>query len=86
MIFSLWHDWFAWPLGAVLTNLVASLIWGTPGYWKLRAIHRDHKKLHKAHLDLHKAHLELHKKVDNILGREDAPDSNSGVEGQSGTA
>ena len=34
------HDWFGWPDGAVLTNLVASAIWVIPTYLlALRHLH-----------------------------------------------
>lgn len=47
---SIWSDWFGWPDGAVLTNLIASLIWGAVAWRKLHAIHKAHKHLH-ARLD-----------------------------------
>lgn len=60
MIASLVHDWFGWPNGAVLTNLVASAICVALGAWKiivwarkLAASHDDlHKKLDKVHTHL----------------------------------
>lgn len=57
MIASLLHDWFAWPDGSVLTNLIAWVI-GLgcglgPTLWRIR------KKLDAMHthiLDLHRHH------------------------------
>lgn len=40
MTAALLEDWFGWPLGAVLTNLVASAIWVIPTYLlALRHLH-----------------------------------------------
>lgn len=44
------HDWFSWPDGAVLTNLVASAIWVGFATWrifkKLNVIHRHAEAAH----------------------------------------
>lgn len=65
MIASLLHDWFAWPDGSVLTNLIASGICVGLGAWRLakwmRRIHRSHEALH-ARVD------ELHRHVVNQKG------------------
>lgn len=47
------HDWFSWPDGSVLTNLIASAVWFVPGF--LVGLHHA-KKLH-AKLDRLHAHL-----------------------------
>ena len=57
IVASLAHDWFGWPTGAVLTNLVAWLI-GLgcglgPTLWKL---HRKLDRIHTHILDLHRHH------------------------------
>ena len=50
MIASLTHDWFGWPNGAVLTNLVASAICILLGAWKIilwaKKLSRSHDELH----------------------------------------
>lgn len=47
------HDWFGWPDGAVLTNLIASAICVAFGAWRLwkhlRGVHSKLDRLH-AHL------------------------------------
>lgn len=65
------HDWFGWPDGAVLTNLIASAIGFTVGYFA--AVHRKIKNLHKKIDDLHEKQDRLHQH----LGVEDAPVSDS---------
>ncbi|MBL7487100.1 hypothetical protein [Frankia sp. AgW1.1] len=62
-------DWFGWPNGSVLTNLLASLIWATPALllagWRAR-VHL--RRLHARH-DEHDAQIaELHAKVDGSGG------------------
>jgi hypothetical protein len=50
-VFHLLHDWFGWPDGSVLTNLVASAICVGVGVWRLvkshRALHAKLDRLHK---------------------------------------
>lgn len=58
MIGSVVHDWFGWPDGAVLTNLIASLVWGVVAWRKIR-------KLHKHVLGIHD-HLGVGKKTDEL--------------------
>jgi fluoride ion exporter CrcB/FEX len=42
------HDWFGWPNGAVLTNLVASFLLGVPVIGKLyHKIHKHQKRVEK---------------------------------------
>lgn len=44
------HDWFAWPNGAVLTNLVASAIWVSLAAWRLvKRLNRIHAHAEAAH-------------------------------------
>lgn len=47
VLYSWFWAWFGWPDGSVLTNLVASLIWGVVAWRKLHAIHKSHLELHK---------------------------------------
>lgn len=65
MVASLLHDWFAWPDGAVLTNLVASAICIGLGAWRivkwLKKIHRSHEQLHAHVAELHTHVLDLHR-------------------------
>lgn len=51
MIASTLHDWFGWPDGAVLTNLIASALWVGAGAWK---IWKSHQKLHEKLDRLHR--------------------------------
>lgn len=55
---SLLHDWFSWPDGSVLTNLVASAICVGFGVWR---IIRSHKKLHRKLEQMHDHILDLHR-------------------------
>lgn len=57
MLASLFHDWFGWPDGAVLTNLVASVICVGFGVWR---IVKSHRRLHKRLDALHTHVLDLH--------------------------
>ena len=50
----LFTDWFGWPDGSVLTNLIASLIGVTAGYFI--AVRRHVKSLHKSLKELHDKH------------------------------
>ena len=56
------HDWFGYPDGAVLTNLVASAICVGFGVWKLighlNRVHRRLDSLHEKQDRLHK-HLDV---------------------------
>ena len=49
------HDWFGFPDGAVLTNLVASLLWAGVAIRKLFQIHRssEQAKHHAEQAHLH---------------------------------
>ena len=51
MLGSFLHDWFSFPDGAVLTNLVASGICVGAGVWKIirshRALHAKRDRIHK---------------------------------------
>lgn len=58
MIAGIFHDWFGWPNGAVLTNLVASAICVGFGVWR---IVKSHRKLHKHVAELHTHVLDLHR-------------------------
>jgi hypothetical protein len=50
---TLLHDWFAWPDGSVLTNLIASAIWFIPGFFVgLRHAKKIHSKLDRLHQHL----------------------------------
>ena len=40
------HDWFGWPDGAVLTNLVATAICVAFGWRKIVKLFRSHRELH----------------------------------------
>jgi hypothetical protein len=48
------HNWFGWPDGSVLTNLVASAICFAAGWWFALRKHVKalHKKLDKVHSHL----------------------------------
>lgn len=54
------HDWFGWPNGAVLTNLVASAICIVLGAWKVvlwaKKMRQSHDELH-AKIDRVHSHL-----------------------------
>jgi len=63
MVAALLHDWFGWPLGAVLTNLIASALWVVFGAWRLC---KRFQRLERKH-DETQAHLaRLHEKTDRI--------------------
>ena len=51
------HDWFSWPDGAVLTNLVASAICVGVGIWRLRkTVHRKLEEMHDHIRAIHRHH------------------------------
>lgn len=53
VIASVLQDWFGWPDGAVLTNLIASAIWVGFGVWRIVKSQRKlHEKLDKVHKHL----------------------------------
>ena len=50
-------DWFGFPNGAVLTNLVASAICVGVGIWRLRkTVHQKLEEMHNHIRDIHKHH------------------------------
>lgn len=52
-------DWFGWPDGSVLTNLIASAMWFVPGFLfgmhHTKALHSKLDRLH-THLGVPAAH------------------------------
>jgi hypothetical protein len=51
---SLLHDWFSWPDGAVLTNLIASFVWALPGWLIYRVVRKHLDRLHEKIDRLHR--------------------------------
>lgn len=65
IVASFLHDWFGFPNGSVLTNLVASAICVAVGAWRivkwLKKVHRSHERLHEHVAELHTHVLDLHR-------------------------
>ena len=59
------HDWFGFPDGAVLTNLVASLLWAGVAIRKLFQIHRTSElaRHHAEQAHAHAAQAHAHAKA-----------------------